>query len=399
MRYHERSRRRAALRPALSLVLPLMILLASAASCGGGAMIDEPAPVTLPPDDPSDDAELPLTRTIEPATLTLATYDGSGEAVHPDAVFFPDQWNGRRYWFAVTPYPGGDPAYENPSIYAGSRERDWAIPAGLTNPLARPDRSGYLSDPDLSYDPAANELRLYYRQTVGSDDILYLMRSTDGERWSAAVQVLSAIRYSLISPAILREDDGSWRMFTVNAGMNGCRAAGNELALQQRQSPDGVHWSAPQAVDLKIPGQVPWHWDVQYVAAKRQYWALVAAYPDGQACSATAVWFATSENGTTWKSSPTPLLAPGWNAAMHDVVYRSTFRYHASSNAVSVWFSGARYDHAKYNWSVASARYTLAELYQRVGEPGGTTAQRDVRPAPRSAVDRAAIDAFVKRFP
>jgi hypothetical protein len=160
-----------------------------------------------------------------------------------------------------------------------------------------------------------------------------------------------------------------------------------------------VQWSEAVPVDLVIPGQVPWHWDVEYVAAKHQYFALVAAYPDGLTCSATSVWFATSEDGTSWKTSPYPLLVPGHNQAMRDVVYRSTFQYHARSDALSVWFSGARYEFATYRWSVTSARYTMAELYRRVGEPGTAGAGRDMLPAPRTAIDRAASEAFVRNFP
>ena len=41
--------------------------------------------------------------------------------MHPDAVVFPERWKGRRYWVSATPYPTGNPKYENPSIYQGYR--------------------------------------------------------------------------------------------------------------------------------------------------------------------------------------------------------------------------------------------------------------------------------------
>jgi hypothetical protein len=148
-----------------------------------------------------------------------------------------------------------------------------------------------------------------------------------------------------------------------------------------------------------IPGQVPWHLDVQYIPAKRQYWALVAAYPNEMACNATALYFATSDDGTTWKASPYPLLAAGKVDAMRDVVYRSTFHYYPRSQAVSVWYSGARLVASRYHWSVASARYSLAELYRRVGEPGALASLRNRVPAPSMIVDHAAVEAFARNFP
>src|SRR5438093_1338690 len=51
-----------------------------------------------------------------PLELVVPTYDGSGQSVHPDIVAFPDSWSGAYYWMAMTPYPNGDPTYENPSL-------------------------------------------------------------------------------------------------------------------------------------------------------------------------------------------------------------------------------------------------------------------------------------------
>jgi hypothetical protein len=156
-------------------------------------------------------------------------------------------------------------------------------------------------------------------------------------------------------------------MWTVNASSQGCFSLVNEMLLQQRQSSDGITWSAPVGVALRVPGRVPWHWDVQYVSAKSEYWALIAAYPEGTTCSQTAVYFARSVDGTTWKVSPTPLLAPGEFEPLRDVVYRSSFHYHDGSDAVSVWFSGARAEGRVFTYAVASARYPYAELMRRVG--------------------------------
>jgi hypothetical protein len=116
---------------------------------------------------------------------------------------------------------------------------------------------------------------------------------------------------------------------------------------------------------------------VQYIASKREYWALVAAYPEGTTCSRTAVYFARSADGTTWTASPTPLLAPGQFEPLWDVVYRSSFHYHDGSDAVSVWFSGARLEGNAFRYAVASARYPYAELLRRVGGTSAAILDRD----------------------
>src|SRR5579884_2655894 len=42
---------------------------------------------------------------VEPTLMTIPTYDGSGQAVHPDVVAFDAPWHGAQYWLTMTPYP------------------------------------------------------------------------------------------------------------------------------------------------------------------------------------------------------------------------------------------------------------------------------------------------------
>ena len=366
-------------------------------ACTGGEGINEPL---APPDGTNelDEAEVPGAGLVAPTVIRALTYDGSGELVHPDAAVFPSRWRGQRYWVSATPYPGGNPRYENPSIYQGQLSREMKVPAGVANPIVPPPAAGYLSDPDVVYDPDRDELRMYYRETAREDDRIYLITSTNGVQWSPAQPVASGVRYSLISPSVVRESATSWRMWTVNAAAQGCFSLPSELLLEQRRSVDGVAWSAPERVDLRVPGRVAWHWDVQYVAAKSEYWALVAAYPQGTSCSQTAVYFARSADGTTWNVSPTPLLGANEFDPIRDVVYRSSFHYHDGSDAVSVWFSGARLEGKVFRYAMVSARYPYPELLRRVGGLAPLALDREGTRAV-SAELSAAREAFERDFP
>ena len=345
-----------------------------------------------------DEAELPGALAITPTTIPVTTYEGSGELVHPDVAFFTRGLWGTRYWFAATPYPHGDAEFENPSIYNGATSAEMLVPRGLTNPLARPLLGAYLSDPDISFDPDHQELRMYYRQTLPTVDQIHLVKSTNGVTWSSSQLVLEAPRYSLISPAIVREATSQWRMWTVDAATGGCRSAASMLALTQRRSTNGLNWGPAERVELSIPHRVPWHWDVQYIRAKGEYWAMIAAYPDGTNCAHTALYFARSVDGTRWDVSPSPLLQAGEFYPIRDLVYRSTFRYHEGSDAVSVWFSGARLENNVFKYGVALARYPMDELLRRVSSTTEATLDRGAarRPSPEL---RAARAAFVTDFP
>ena len=377
-----------------------VVLVAAAvafAACAGGERINEPI---APPDGTNelDESEAPGAGFVAPALINTVTYDGSGQLVHPDAAVFPRRWRGQRYWISATPYPGGNPRYENPSIYQGQTSREMIVPLGVANPVVAPPTVGYLSDPDILHDAERDELRMYYRQTSGDQDRIYLITSTNGVQWSPAQLVLSDIRYSLISPSVVRESATSWRMWTVNAAAQGCFSLPIELALQQRRSADGLAWSEPEPVALRVPGRVAWHWDVQYVAAKSEYWALVAAYPQGTTCSQTAVYFARSTDGTSWNVSPTPLLGPGEFDPIRDLVYRSSFHYHDGSDAVSVWFSGARLEGRIFHYSMVSARYPYTELLRRVNGLAPFSLDREGTSA-ASAELSAARAAFERDFP
>ncbi|MDD4289905.1 MAG: DUF2341 domain-containing protein [Patescibacteria group bacterium] len=88
---------------------------------------------------------------------TIPTYEDSGQAIHPDIVYFDEPWNGYSYWMVMTPYPNGNPDYENPSIVVSNDGVSWVTPDGPTNPIdSQP--GGYNSDPDIVYDEETDNL-------------------------------------------------------------------------------------------------------------------------------------------------------------------------------------------------------------------------------------------------
>src|SRR6185436_3194842 len=136
--------------------------------------------------------------------IALETYDGSGQTVHPDVLVGVTDGSIRGDLLAITPYPFGNSVYENPAIYTSSDRMRWTVPFPALNPVVTPER-GYLSDPDLVYDPARQEVRMYYRQVERENEIL-LVRSRDGVAWSAPVRVAHAPNHEIISPSVVRRD-------------------------------------------------------------------------------------------------------------------------------------------------------------------------------------------------
>jgi hypothetical protein len=293
--------------------------------------------------------------------ISLETYDGAGQAVHPDVLAAPFGGLDDRTRLAITPYPWGNAHMENPSLFAGSEREGWSVPPGLTNPIVRP-QGGYLSDPDVVWDPDTRELRLYYRHVADGNRVL-VVTSRDGIVFSEPTLVVSAPNHEVVSPTIVRRSAREWLMWSVNSGPIGCSASSATVEL--RRSADGVHWSAPTPIALSQPGVFPWHIEVQWIPALGEYWALFNGKVSGS-CTTSALYIATSTDGLAWRTFPSPVLRAGAIAELEDIVYRATFAYDADRDLVALWHSGARFRGGGYEWRAAYERRRRSELFEAV---------------------------------
>lgn len=319
---------------------------------------------------------LPFGRLIP---LDFATYEGSRQVVHPDYAVTPSDAFGSPYHLAITPYPFGDARYENPSFFDGGRWDTWDLGAGATNPVVLPD-AGYLSDPDLVYVPELGELWLYYRQ-VTVDNVILLVRTRNGHSWSTPVEVVRAPNHQIVSPSVVRRAEGDWWMFAVNSGATGCSAPSTTIAV--RRSSDGLTWGAPMTASLAQPGLWAWHIDVQWIPSRSVFWAVYNAKTEG-GCTTPAVYIASSSDGLTWHVLPGPVLAKGVIPELQDIVYRTTFQYDPLTDAITFWYSGARYEEGRYRWGAAVERRPRTDVFDatRAGiEPGA------LPPAPAPLTD------------
>lgn len=302
--------------------------------------------------------------------LRVRTYDGSGQSTHPDVVRIPGGWHGYEYWMAYTPYPGGQEAFENPSVVASHDGRTWEVPAGLTNPIIRRpvEKDGYNSDPDLRYDAATDRLQMIYRQVRRGFNLTRVVTSADGIKWSRPRLLLARPNHEMISPTVAIGPDGAPRIWYVDAGSRPCASretrvltqAGDGAALAARAPGEG--WGAATVAALVQPGYFIWHLDVTYIPEKQQYWAVYPAYPLGQ-CGARDLFFATSTDGLTWRTFATPMLRheqQGWTAG---TLYRASLLYDSGRDVVRVFLSGA--DGAK-RWHLGYVEYRWQSLLDRL---------------------------------
>ena len=291
--------------------------------------------------------------------LSLATYEGSGQVVHPDYARSPAAGFAYGHHLAITPYPFGNPAFENPSLFASLGRRDaWLLEPGARNPVARPE-SGHLSDPDMLFVPESNELWLYYRQAT-SDNVVLLIRSSDGRIWGEPVEVARRPSHEIVSPTVVRKGPSEWYMWAVNSGPSGCGASSATVEL--RRSSDGQRWSPPEPLDFPLPRLWPWHIEVQWIPSRDEFWALFNA-KTSSGCTTPAVFMARSADGVRWTVTGNPVIAKGRIPEFEHIVYRSTFDYEPAEDVITLWYSGARFEGSDYIWRAAVERRPREEVF------------------------------------
>jgi len=316
-------------RPLTAFVLLLSVAILG---CGGSrraAFGDVPTiPPPTPTVAPSPTPWTPPAFVNAPAPLDIPTYDGSGQVVHPDVIYFPDGWHGHKYWMAMTPYPFDTDTYENPSIVVSDDGRSWSVPDGLENPIVpRPD-CDHNSDSDIAYNPRTDDLYVYYTEQSRADrcpgengNSIRLVTSADGINWSAPQTVMN---WDLdtdplyLSPAVVYVD-GIFHMWLASSASSVAHAT----------SDDGVRWSPLEPIDVT---PAPWHLDVAYVDGE-----FVMLLVDSPVAGAHLV-AATSNDGVKWSAGSDPILSPGkgWD---DERIYRSTLLYDDSMRLLRLWYS------------------------------------------------------------
>ena len=289
--------------------------------------------------------------------VPLLTPDGFHQTVHPDYAMMP-RWSRRRYLVA-TPYAFSEKRLENPSLFSQNRKFEW-LEHG-TNPIATPS-SGYLSDPDMVAMPDRDELWIYYRQ-VNKRNTIWLIRSSDGLAWTEPKKVVSAPRQMVVSPSVVRLNPSDWMMWSVNAGKTGCESSSTFIEL--RRSVDGMNWSPPIEIPFAHPPFLIWHLEVQWIPSREEFWAVYNVKHAGN-CNTDLLFMATSKDGVTWKTYPSPLLRAGAIPEFEHIVYRSTFAYNPRTDNIRFWFSGARWEPHGYVWRTVYQKRKRADVFAAI---------------------------------
>lgn len=274
-----------------------------------------------------------VTATHALAPLTVPTYEGSGQLVHPDVLDMEQEigpgqvWNGFRYWMAFTPYPFSNDIYENPCILASADGDTWVLPSGATNPITPlPEGADYHSDPDLILSQDGSRLYCFYRRTGGGATTLYRKSSTDGVTWSSETTVYVMVGTEL-APSIVW-DGTQYRIYI---------SRGTATGFLYRTLADLDATVVSELVACAVAGITPrnyWHSNVIRTPTG-EYQAVFQTYP-----IPGALRFGLSADGVSWAVADTPFLEVDAGLSWVDRdIYRSSL-VRTGPSTWDLWYPG-----------------------------------------------------------
>ena len=247
--------------------------------------------------------------------ITIPTYVATNnEVVHPSILFFPNNWNGYKYWMGLTPFTEGNSAYENPSIAASHDGVTWVVPTGVVNPIEPAPAAGFHADINLIADPDGITVHMIWKYSAGSN-ITYLRSSTNAADWTTKKIILDTPLASDIvaSPKILYDDD-KYTLWYVNTALDP-----NVLTRRTCATIDGVY-SLPIACTLTgLPvGREIWHFDINKVGS--QYHMIINDTINGASGAGGELYLGKSNDGINWVSTTTPIMKRGtglWDSNLY----------------------------------------------------------------------------------
>jgi hypothetical protein len=220
-------------------------------------------------------------------------------------LFFPDGWNGYKYWGIFMPFPSSD--YENPCLVVSNDGWNWSVPAGVTNPIIPKPAVGNNMDASLALSPDGKTLYLVWssQHDASSHSQVKISESTNGVNWSAPVTIMdlpednAAAANTLYTPCVWFNGT-NWKLIVHNRATAGGASGGPAVTQVATTSGSSIYsdWGTFSTITMVQPlGRGWWHSHFQRIVDGH----ILGICTDGDN-SGGDLWFAESlDDGVTFR--------------------------------------------------------------------------------------------------
>ena len=283
--------------------------------------------------------------------LFIPTYDGSGQAVHPDILKIDKS----HYYLAFTPFPYSDIKFENPSLLFSNNGIDFNPIPELENPLAGPlTGKAFCNDPDISFYDSTYYL-MYQEAFPGDSQNVILLKSVDAVNWSNKKIIIhqdlkKGDNFS-VSPTILRKNS-IFNFFYVDIT--------NKNVIKQMTSNSFESWDyqGSEKIDINIPDDLsPWHIDVFENAIKGEFYMLISAYKEN--FNYQDLYIAKSTDLKMWDLKEEPIIIHSSSFFNSRSIYRSSGLIE-NRNDLLIYFSFKTYSN---EWQIGIKKFEIDKLF------------------------------------
>jgi hypothetical protein len=276
----------------------------------------------------------------KPFVLNIPTYEGSGQAVHPD--IYVNSGSGPEYILSFTPYPFSYDKFENPSILVSSDGLRFDEEYPGINPLVPVPEKDHNDDPDLFF--YEDRWNIVYLETLRPQkQNMVLLSSADRRLWDSRIMHTFYLEKGdpmIVSPSFIQilkqpyffyvnisESINTIEYVQIGSPVSPCT---EHVEWPGVRSPPGINddlnpdFNRRLKCPIDLAGLNPWHVDVFFHGDF--YYMTICCVKESRDShnKSYSLYIARSKDNKAWELSPKAVMQNSYRASgfiLHDDIF------------------------------------------------------------------------------
>lgn len=229
---------------------------------------------------------------ITPALFDPYPGESDYRPIHPGIEYFPNGWNGFKWWMVYTPYPNADSEFENPTIAVSNDLETWIQPPGIfQNPIVDTPLGvgNFNADTDLFYDSASDQLCMIYRERLGgaTTNNLKMMVTSDGLSWGdgttegdqLTLKTGSTTSQDFATPSLMKVGS-TYRIYFINGDNVADPAVYKDIEYVESSSLESGYGAITTIPEINLPSNDVTWWNMYIKFVDGEYVGFIQDAPE-----------------------------------------------------------------------------------------------------------------------